>query len=157
MNKRAVFATYALCFVMISPVVSRAATTALVQRSREQPRTLIGRVHGSQERPIADAVVYLKNTKTLVVKTYITEDNVAQRGGSAGAGSRMLVGLNISPAGLRPYCPQAQSIFLFLLVHLDDLEVVLLPGLKFRRTAIGIRGFKVMAEPFNSIRNFNER
>ncbi len=69
-----------LCVAMLCPVVSRAATVEILQRStREVPRTLIGRVHGSQERPIADAVVYLKNTKTLVVKTYITEENGAYR------------------------------------------------------------------------------
>jgi hypothetical protein len=80
MNKRSVFAMYALCFVMAWPAVSRAAPAEFAQRSsHEVPRTLIGRVHSSQERPIAEAVVYLKNTKTLVVKTYITEENGAYR------------------------------------------------------------------------------
>jgi hypothetical protein len=79
MNKGSIFATSVLCFAMVLPVVSRATTTESVQRSREEPRTLIGRVHGSQEKPLADAVVYLKNTKTLVVKTYITEANGAYR------------------------------------------------------------------------------
>src|SRR5205807_4391913 len=55
-----------LCLALVWPVLSRATTVEILQRSsREVPRTLIGRVHGSQERPIADAVVYLKNTKTL--------------------------------------------------------------------------------------------
>jgi hypothetical protein len=64
---------------VVLPAVSRGAAPESVQRSREELRTLIGRVHGSQERPLADAVVYLKNTKTLVVKTYITEANGTYR------------------------------------------------------------------------------
>jgi hypothetical protein len=79
MNKRSILARSILCFAVVLPVVSSAASPELAQRSREQLRSLIGRVHGSQEKPIADAVVYLKNTKTLVVKTYITEENGAYR------------------------------------------------------------------------------
>jgi hypothetical protein len=79
MNKRSILATSILCVAVVLPVVSSAAFPEFAQRSREQLRSLIGHVHGSQERPLADAVVYLKNTKTLVVKTYITEENGAYR------------------------------------------------------------------------------
>jgi protocatechuate 3,4-dioxygenase beta subunit len=47
--------------------------------AKDAPRTLTGRVHGSQDQPIPNAVVYLKNTKTLVVKTYITEPDGVYR------------------------------------------------------------------------------
>src|SRR5437016_6078746 len=79
MNKRSILATSILCVAEVLPVVSNAASPEFAQRSREQLRSMVGHVYGSQERPIADAVVYLKNTKTLVVKTYITEENGAYR------------------------------------------------------------------------------
>ena len=77
MNRRLIFATYVLCLAVVLPAVSSAP--APLQRFREDLRTLVGHVHGPQETPLADAVVYLKNTKTLVVKTYITEQNGAYR------------------------------------------------------------------------------
>jgi Carboxypeptidase regulatory-like domain len=36
-----------------------------------QARSLQGQVMNAQEAPLADAIVYLKNTKTLAVKTFI--------------------------------------------------------------------------------------
>src|SRR5205807_3222837 len=59
--------------------ISGAAVSEPNQRVREDARTLIGHVHNSQDTPLPDAVVYLKNTKTLVVKTYITDQNGAYR------------------------------------------------------------------------------
>jgi hypothetical protein len=79
MNKRLIFPTHILLFAMVLSAVSGAAVSGPTQRSREELRTLIGHVHGSQDKPLADAVVYLKNTKNLVVKTYITEQNGAYR------------------------------------------------------------------------------
>src|SRR5581483_5563542 len=69
----------------------------------------------------------------------------------------MLIGLNVGPAGFCAYGAQAQSNFLFILVHLDDLEVVLLAGLQLYRTAVRISGFRVVAKPFDAIGNLNER
>ena len=79
MNRRLIFATYVLCLAVVLPAVSSAPARDPLQRSREDLRTLVGHVHGPQESPLADAVVYLKNTKTLVVKTYITEQSGAYR------------------------------------------------------------------------------
>lgn len=46
------------------------------QKRREaQLRTVKGQVLDSNEDPIATAVVYLKNTRTLAVKTQITDDH----------------------------------------------------------------------------------
>lgn len=38
-------------------------------------RTLTGHVFDRQDQPLARAVVYLKNTKSLAVKTYISEND----------------------------------------------------------------------------------
>ncbi|HEV2960439.1 MAG TPA: carboxypeptidase-like regulatory domain-containing protein [Candidatus Angelobacter sp.] len=79
MNTRLIFAMYVLCFAVVLPAAPCAPAPEPTQRSREDLRTLVGHVHGNQEKPLADAVVYLKNTKTLVVKTYITEENGTYR------------------------------------------------------------------------------
>ena len=38
-----------------------------------QTRTVLGQVMDQDEKPLPDAVVYLKNTKTLAIKTFISE------------------------------------------------------------------------------------
>lgn len=51
---------------------ARALETA--QRgSQNEPRTLVGHVMNAQNSPQQKAIVYLKNTKTLAIKTYISE------------------------------------------------------------------------------------
>jgi hypothetical protein len=40
---------------------------------RSESRTLTGHVYNSQNEPLQKAIVYLKNTKTLTIKSYITE------------------------------------------------------------------------------------
>lgn len=79
MNKRSMFASCILCFALVLPAVSSASLLEFFQRSREELRTLKGQVHNSDGALLPDAVVYLKNTKTLVVKTYITEPNGTYR------------------------------------------------------------------------------
>ena len=79
MKKRLIFATCILCFAVVLPAVSIAPLPEFFQRSREELRTLKGQVHSRDGMPLADAVVYLKNTKTLIVKTYITEPNGSYR------------------------------------------------------------------------------
>lgn len=64
------------------PVLAAAANDAqdpISAREKEQSRIMIGQVTDSAETPISGAVVYLKNTKTLAVKTYITDDKGAYR------------------------------------------------------------------------------
>jgi hypothetical protein len=39
-----------------------------------QLRSVSGRVTGSGDAPLKDAIVYIKNTRTLAVKTYIADD-----------------------------------------------------------------------------------
>jgi hypothetical protein len=40
-----------------------------------QPRLLTGQVMNAGDRPLANAIVYLKNSKTQAVKTYIADNN----------------------------------------------------------------------------------
>ncbi len=50
------------------------ATLALAQTQADsQVRSLQGQVVNDAEQPLAQAIVYLKNTKTLAVKSYITQ------------------------------------------------------------------------------------
>jgi len=46
-------------------------------KSQDRGRTLIGRVLNQQEEPIAKAVVSLKNTRTHVSRSYISDTNGA--------------------------------------------------------------------------------
>lgn len=46
---------------------------------QDHTRTLTGRVFNRQDQPLEKAVVYLKNTKSLVVKTYITDPDGSYR------------------------------------------------------------------------------
>ena len=47
--------------------------------TRITSRTLTGMVLDKSSKPIAEAVVYLKNTKTLAVKTYIAQNDGTYR------------------------------------------------------------------------------
>ncbi len=42
---------------------------------RSTTRTLVGSVLDKSDKPVSDAVVYLKNTKTLAVKTFIAQND----------------------------------------------------------------------------------
>jgi hypothetical protein len=79
MNKRLILAAGILVLALDLLAISGAAASEPGQRAREDVRTLIGHVHNSEGALLADAVVYLKNAKTLVVKTYITDPNGAYR------------------------------------------------------------------------------
>ncbi len=50
-----------------------------MQRGQAESRTLIGHVFDRQDTPVAKAIVYLKNTKTLAIKTYISEPDGSYR------------------------------------------------------------------------------
>jgi hypothetical protein len=55
-------------------VVAALTFTALaIGQSEHQLRHLSGRVLNNHDDPLAKAIVYLKNTKTLAVKTYISD------------------------------------------------------------------------------------
>jgi hypothetical protein len=47
--------------------------------TRVTSRTLTGTVLDKSDKPIANAIVYLKNTKTLAIKTYISQNDGTYR------------------------------------------------------------------------------
>ncbi len=60
--------------------ISTARAMETEQRgSQTEFRTLTGHVVGAQNEPLQKAVVYLKNTKTLAIKTYISEADGSYR------------------------------------------------------------------------------
>jgi len=61
-------------------MIPAARALALVQgSSRGEARTLVGRVVTAQDAPVQKAIVYLKNAKTLAIKTYISEADGSYR------------------------------------------------------------------------------
>ncbi|HEX3155799.1 MAG TPA: carboxypeptidase-like regulatory domain-containing protein [Candidatus Angelobacter sp.] len=62
-----------LLAVGASFAVPTAGATAIFQRGQGEARTLIGHVLDDREQPLPKAIVYLKNTKNLAIKTYISE------------------------------------------------------------------------------------
>ena len=69
-----VLASGALC------AIPSARASELIQRSsRGEARTLVGRVVTAQDVPVQKAIVYLKNAKTLAIKTYISEPDGSYR------------------------------------------------------------------------------
>jgi Carboxypeptidase regulatory-like domain len=60
----------ALAGAASSPLLLPSAATA--QRNENSPRSVYGHVLNRENQPCAKAVVYLKDTKTLVIRSYIT-------------------------------------------------------------------------------------
>jgi hypothetical protein len=50
-----------------------AACVSAAGAQESASRTLVGQVTNNSDQPVADAVVYLKNTKDVSVKSYITD------------------------------------------------------------------------------------
>ncbi len=72
----------ALLVAMALPMVAVAEElTAAAQSDKNQPatRTLVGFVFDRNEKPLPNAVVYLKNTKTLAIKTFIADGEASYR------------------------------------------------------------------------------
>ena len=61
-----------LAIVMLLVVLGAAAFAQSPQKGQSPLRMLTGQVVSGNETPVDKAVVYLKNTKTLAVKTFIT-------------------------------------------------------------------------------------
>jgi hypothetical protein len=62
------------------PAIPTARASSVIQRGAQgEARTLIGHVFNDREQPLQKAIVYLKNTKTLAIKTYISEADGAFR------------------------------------------------------------------------------
>lgn len=66
------------CGWLLAVLLLVLALPALAEPPKEkapQTRTVSGQVTDQDDSPLADAVVYLKNTKTLAIKSYISEAN----------------------------------------------------------------------------------
>jgi hypothetical protein len=53
--------------------------TLYAEQKESQLRTLSGHVFAAEDQPLPKAIVYLKNTKSLAIKTYITEQDGSYR------------------------------------------------------------------------------
>ena len=70
---------WALLLGILAATVSVVQTRAESGGSDQALRSLSGHVMSSQNQPVQKAIVYLKNTKSLVIKTYITEADGSYR------------------------------------------------------------------------------
>ena len=73
----------ALLAVIGAGMVSRSAAVPVAtepqQKNSEQARSLAGQILTKDDAPVNGAVVYLKNTKTLAMKSFISESDGAYR------------------------------------------------------------------------------
>jgi len=76
MKRLLAIAALALACVAAFPMTG---PTEMMQRGGQESRTLVGHVFDRQDAPVVKAIVYLKNTKTLVIKTYITDTDGSYR------------------------------------------------------------------------------
>jgi hypothetical protein len=72
------------CFVLIASsfvVLCFLPSAAAAQRGKNAPRerSLVGHVFNKDNQPVSRAVVYLKNTRTKVAQTYISEQDGSYR------------------------------------------------------------------------------
>ena len=58
---------------------ARAMDSAAMSDKEPQVRTLTGAVMNQQEKPLPGAIVYLKNSKTMAVKTFIAGEDGSYR------------------------------------------------------------------------------
>lgn len=74
MKKPAFYAVIAVAFVLsTAPLFSAPIQFGRSKQPEDHTRSLVGHVLDRRDDPIAKAIVYLKNTKSLAVKTYITD------------------------------------------------------------------------------------
>jgi Carboxypeptidase regulatory-like domain len=74
----AMAAVWVVCGALL--LVQAPPRAAFAQRgSQNESRTLTGRVVNGQNEPLQKAIVYLKNTKSLAIKTYISEPDGSYR------------------------------------------------------------------------------
>ena len=66
-------------------VIAVAAQAAPDKKDKAQGRLLYGKVLDQQDNPVAGAIVYLTNTRTHAVKTYITSQDGTYRFPSLGS------------------------------------------------------------------------
>jgi Carboxypeptidase regulatory-like domain len=79
MKKSLAIVAAVIALSLAPQAVFAAAEPAPYKDPQDHNRMLVGKVFGRQDQPIEKAIVYLKNTKTLVVKTYITDPDGGYR------------------------------------------------------------------------------
>jgi len=79
--KRSVMVMAVLAVLMATGGLQLAArdTSMVADKNQDQGRNVTGQVMTKSEAPLPDAVVYLKNTKTLTIKSFITEKDGGYR------------------------------------------------------------------------------
>lgn len=79
--KRSVLVMAVLAVLMATGALQLAAgdTSMVADKNQDQGRNLTGQVMTKSDAPLPDAVVYLKNTKTLTIKSFITEKDGGYR------------------------------------------------------------------------------
>src|SRR5580765_6730615 len=79
--KRSVLVMAVLAVLMATGALQLAArdTSMVADKNQDQGRNVTGQVMTKSDAPLSDAVVYLKNTKTLTIKSFITEKDGAYR------------------------------------------------------------------------------
>jgi Carboxypeptidase regulatory-like domain len=79
--KRSVLVMAVLAVLMATGALQLAArdTSMVADKNQDQGRNVTGQVMTKSEAPLPDAVVYLKNTKTLTIKSFITEKDGGYR------------------------------------------------------------------------------
>lgn len=73
MNRLVAVAAIFLAFGVFAGVPAAAGMATEQRGAQSESRTLTGHVYNAQNEPQLKAIVYLKNTKTMLIKTYITE------------------------------------------------------------------------------------
>ena len=58
---------------------SQAQSLGVADKNADQVRSVTGQVLTKADAPLAEAIVYLKNTKTLTIKSFITEKDGGYR------------------------------------------------------------------------------
>jgi hypothetical protein len=64
----------AVMAIAATPIVHAQAFQVYSGKDQDKLRTLNGNVRNKSEQPLSGAVVYLKNMKTLTIKSYIADD-----------------------------------------------------------------------------------
>lgn len=70
-----------LLFILALPMAAEpfGALALASDRNQDASRTLIGVVSDKNDKPLPNAIVYLKNTKTLTVRTFIADSQASYR------------------------------------------------------------------------------
>lgn len=73
MKRLTTIAAILLAFGALLAVPTVGATAVFQRGAQGEARTVVGHVLNDREQPLQKAIVYLKNTKNLAIKTYISE------------------------------------------------------------------------------------